>query len=96
MKYVYLPYQNNIIIKKCLLILDKVPSHCSEVTLDFMNKNQIKRLFIPGGLTRKWQKLDIVINKPFKDCLKKWYTQYQLENAGNTITNKQTKIERKK
>ena len=61
-----------------------------------MNKNQIKRLFIPGGLTRKWQKLDIVINKPFKDCLKKCYTQYQLENAGNTITNKQAKIERKK
>ena len=61
-----------------------------------MNKNQIKRLFIPGGLTWKLQPLNIAINKPFKYCLKKCYTQYQLENAGNTITNKQTKIERKK
>ena len=61
-----------------------------------MNNNQIKRLFIPGGLTRKLQPLDIAINKPFKDHLKKCYTKYQLENSGNTITNKQAKIERKK
>lgn len=61
-----------------------------------MNKNEIKRIFIPGGLTRKLQPLDIAVNKPFKDNLKKCYTQYQLENYNNTITNKQAKVDRKK
>ena len=58
-----------------------------------MNKNEIKRIFIPGGLTRKLQPLDIAVNQPFKDNFKKCYTQYQLENGGNTITNKQAKAE---
>ena len=96
LKFIYLPYQNYVIKKKCLLILDKAPSHCSEETIDFMNKNEIKRIFIPGGLTRKLQPLDIAVNKPFKDNLKKCYTQYQLENYNNTITNKQAKVDRKK
>ena len=61
-----------------------------------MNKNEIKRMFIPSGLSRKMQPLDIAINKIFKDCLKKSYTEYQLEIGGDTIINNQAKIERKK
>jgi hypothetical protein len=61
-----------------------------------MNKNEIKRIFIPGGLTRKFQLFDIAVNKPCKDCLKKGYTQYQLVISGDNITSKQTKVERKK
>lgn len=67
----YVPYETLIIKKTCLLILDKAPSHCSDLTLEFMNKHKIKRVFIPGGLTRKLQPLDVAVNKSIKECKKK-------------------------
>ena len=47
--------------------------------------------FIPGGLTRFLQPLDVVINKPFKDALRKKYIEYC--SLTNDIT---TKITREK
>ena len=70
-RYINIFYEKLVNKKKCLLVLDKVPSHCCDKNIKFMNENNIKRIFIPGGLKRKFQPLDIGINKPFKESIKK-------------------------
>ena len=57
--------------------------------------NNIKRIFIPDGLTRKLEPLDISVNKSFKVYIKQKFNQYQLQNSRNTITNNHAKVERK-
>ena len=69
---IYLYYQDNIIKNTFLLILDKALSLCCSAIIEHLNNKIFKRIFIPGGLTRKLQPLDIVaVNKPFKDYIKK-------------------------
>ena len=59
--------------------MDKAPSHIYRSRyLEKKNKNYV---FIPGGLTRYLQPLDIGINKNFKDHLKNLY----LENLADNI-----------
>ena len=33
---------------------------------------------IPGGMTAQLQVLDVIVNKPFKDCLKRLYNEWLL------------------
>ena len=41
--------------------------------------------FIPPGLTRYLQPLDVVVNKPFKEGIKKLYDEYCLESGAECI-----------
>ena len=64
--------------------------------LEHLNNKNIKRIFIPGGLTRKLQPLNVVaVNKPFKDYIKKNFGEYEIDNNNNIITNHHAKVERK-
>ena len=92
---IYLDYQDKVIKNTCLLILDKAPSHCCSTIIEYLNNKNIKRIFIPGGLTRKLQPLDIAVNKPFKDHIKKNFAQYEIDNNNNIITNHHAKVDRK-
>ena len=58
------------------LIMDKAPSHITEESLAIMKNDKNLISFIPAGLTRFIQPLDVSINKPFKDALKKEYINY--------------------
>ena len=49
---------------------------------------------IQGGLTRKLLPLDIGINKPFKESLRKKFNLYQQTNNGGILTFKNSKIDR--
>ena len=92
---IYLNYQDNIIKNTCLLILDKAPSHCCSAILEHLNNKNIKSIFIPGRLTRKLQPVDVTVNKPFKDLIKKNFAQYEIDNNNNIITNHHAKVDRK-
>ncbi len=68
--------------KKCLLIFDKAPSHIDIEILAKIKINNTYWIFVPGGLTRYLQPLDIGVNKVFKEALKKEYLY--LENLNKT------------
>lgn len=61
--------------KCCYLILDKALLHLTKNVLEMFKNNKQFKSYIPGGLTRFIQSLDIVINKPFKEALRKKYIE---------------------
>ena len=77
-KDVYLHYEEKEIQKKCILIMDKAPSHIYRAK--FLEKKKKSYVFIPGGLTRYLQPLDIGINRQFKDHLKNLYLANLADN----------------
>ena len=48
--------------------------------------------FIPADLTRYLQSLDVVVNKPFKEAIKKLYVEYCLKNGGDKRLDMITKV----
>ena len=64
--------------KKSLLILDRATSHYYENISDDFKRNEGNYILIPPGLTRFLQPLDISINFPFKNALKKIYINFNL------------------
>ena len=66
--------------KKCLLIIDKPPSHYNHKVLEEFKKNDTYFVYISEGLTRYLQHLNIGINAPFKNTLKNAYTYLNVQN----------------
>lgn len=73
--------------KKCLLIFDKASSHINEEILEKLKKNDTHYVFIPGGLTRYLQPLDIGVNKILKNAIKNEYIKIE-----QNIVNKKRKL----
>ena len=63
------------------LILDKATSNISKEVLNEMTNRNREISFIPGGLTRFFQPLDVAINKPFKSAMKEKYISYCINNG---------------
>ena len=53
--------------------MDKAPSHTDNYILKKLKKHGTHFVFIPGGLTRFLQPLDIGIKKVFKSAIKDEY-----------------------
>ena len=60
----------------CLLILDDFTVHKTENVIDYFSQNNIKHCIIPGGYTYCLQPLDVTINKPSKDELRKLWNHW--------------------
>ncbi len=75
---VILPYTRNA---KCLLVFDVFSAHKTEGVFHYMIERNISPLLIPGGYTYCLQPLDVSINKPFKDSVRKnWKIWYGVSN----------------
>ena len=62
--------------------MDKAPSlHNDKIINEFNNKTNF--VYIPGGLTRYFQALDIDINIPFKKALQIKYIEEKTSNLVN-------------
>jgi len=79
---VYLKYEKFQVKKNCLLILDKSPSHYNKKIIDLFEQNKTSYIYIPGGLTRYLQPLDISVNKTFKESINR---EYALNKTINNI-----------
>jgi hypothetical protein len=67
------------------LLLDSFSGHKSAVVMEKLQT--IKHTFIPPRCTAQCQPLDVGVNKPFKDRLRKYWNDYiqkdQLTTSGN-------------
>ena len=81
----YIKIEENLCENAGYLILDKASSHLTNNVLEMFKNNNQFISFIPAGLTRFIQPLDVVINKPFKDALRKKYIEHCAEGSDFTI-----------
>ena len=62
-----------------LLVWDSASTHRAKDMKNFLAERRIDQVMIPAGMTSYLQTLDLVINKPFKDHLRKEVNNY-IEN----------------
>jgi len=91
-KDVYLVYVEQQMKKKCILIMDRSPSHIYRSK--YLDKKGESYVFIPGGLTRYLQPLDIGVNKQFKEHLKDNYLSNLAENIDENNEDKEGELKK--
>ena len=64
-----------------LLVLDSFSAHLTEETQAMFARCNTTVIVIPGGCTLVLQYLDVSINCPFKDNLRKCWQQYMVEQS---------------
>jgi len=71
-----------------VLVLDQARIHCAQEVIELMNqKPQTSHFLVPSGCTFLLQPLDVGVNKPFKDRLRKRF-DYWFKNEGSKDENK--------
>lgn len=75
--------------RRAMLVLDAFKGHLTDSVKKQIASLHSDLVTIPGGMTSQLQVLDVVVNKPFKDHLKKAYTNWLLsEDHALTPTGK--------
>lgn len=78
-------FNNNRTGSPTMLIYDSFKGHLEASVKGKFRENNIDLAVIPGGLTSICQPLDVAINKPFKDNLRKeWHLWMASGGAGQT------------
>lgn len=71
---------------KCLLVLDSMRAHISDITKDRIKATDSIPAVIPGGLTKILQPLDISVNKCFKTEMRKMWESW-MSTGEKSFTN---------
>uniref|UniRef100_A0A8C5ADR7 HTH CENPB-type domain-containing protein n=1 Tax=Gadus morhua TaxID=8049 RepID=A0A8C5ADR7_GADMO len=71
--------------RRNMLVLDAFRRHLTESVKSQVRAMNADLVIIPGGMTSQLQVLDVVVNKPFKDNLRKKYTEWLL-SGNHTLT----------
>jgi hypothetical protein len=69
---------------KCLLVLDDYRAHKTPKVIQYACSHNIQPFLIPTGFTFCLQPLDVSINKPFKDTLRRKWKLW--DNDSNRVT----------
>ena len=86
---IYIPYFNGTDLSKSLLIWDNASMHNSFEILKFLNDKKINIIFVPRGLTPILHPLDLSINRPLKDWVKKnMKNAFKILNLKNHLRSK--------
>ncbi|KAH8019839.1 hypothetical protein HPB51_022811 [Rhipicephalus microplus] len=67
-----------------MLVLDSVRGHLVDRVRDELKELRTDLAVIPGGLTSILQRLDVSLNKPFKDNVRRLYTTWMA--GGHQLT----------
>jgi len=71
--------------KSGYLILDKATSHLGKDFIGLLYFVNQEVSFIPGGMTRLYQPIDVSINEPFKTTLREKYINFCIDFGANNI-----------
>ena len=74
------------------MILDQATSHMTTNIINILKSGNNDVTFIPPGLTRFLQPLDVSINKPFKQNLREKYISFCINNGAENIKVSRTKM----
>jgi hypothetical protein len=72
-----IPYTQN---RPALLLLDRLRAHMTSEVVDFFYQNGVKCIFLPPSSISYLQPLDVSLNKPFKDVVRKKYDIWNDKN----------------
>ncbi|GFW43498.1 pogo transposable element with KRAB domain [Trichonephila clavipes] len=75
--------KNSFFLPKTFLIMDSMKSHVSENVKNALKSASAKIGIIPGGLTKKFQPLDVGINRSFKSKVRKLWEQWMSDGEKN-------------
>lgn len=62
-----------------MLVLDAFRRHLTELK-QVLRDGKTDPVIIPGGVTSTSQPLDIMLNKPFKECVRKLYNEWMADD----------------
>jgi hypothetical protein len=72
---------------KSILLLDQFPSHCDKFIKETAKNKNIELIYVPKGLTYKYQPLDVLINGILKQISKMLWRKEIIKNPDLKITN---------
>ena len=72
--------------------MDRAPSHDNKEIIDLFRGGNRQIAFIPGGLTRYYQPLDVSVNKPFKNVIREKYISYCIQNRNTDLKISRSKM----
>jgi len=82
------------LVNRGMLVLDSFRCHKNDEVKEHFKNTKTDLVIIPGGMTSILQPLDVSLNKPMKDALRKKWTHWMMDGAHTfTATGRQRKVE---
>jgi hypothetical protein len=72
--------------QKGILLLDQYPSHTTDKVKEYAKNKNIELIYVPKGMTYKYQPLDTTINAIIKQKAIKSYAEFIAENNNEKYT----------
>ena len=72
--------------KKNMLVMDNASMHKISEINRYEELSETKVMMIPGSLTKYLQSLDVSINKPFKEEIRRMYNEYCRESTNLKVS----------